>query len=73
MTWDYRLIRNRHGGVSVHEVYYNENEQVKFWTEHAMAVSGENRKDCLSVYLMMHEAFKKPVLSLDRLEKGLRG
>ncbi len=72
MTWNYRLIRYPKGGVGIHEVYY-EGKKVKYWTVNAMDVYGDNRKDCLSVYLMMHEAFKKPVLNLAKLEKALRG
>ena len=71
MTWDYRLIRSPKG-VGIHEVYYDKRGKVMFWTEGAIDIYGATRRECLESYIQMDEAFRKPILSLARLEKNLR-
>ena len=72
MTWNYRLIRYPAGGVGIHEVYYDGHGKVMFWTERAITVWGATKQECLESYIQMDEAFRKPILSLARLEKNLR-
>ncbi len=82
MSWNYRLMRHScKEGVckdeieySIHEVYYDKDENVKSWTENSIAISAETKDSTLWVITKMIEALTKDVLDADTgksVEKGL--
>lgn len=76
MSWDYRVLRKyeRTGGKTfvfyeIHEVYYNEHGKVASITEDAVAPYGENISELMIEMSMFLDAFTKPVLDFDLIDK----
>lgn len=76
MSWDYRVLRKyeRAGGKTfvfyeIHEVYYNEHGKVASITENAIAPYGENISELMIEISMFLDAFTKPILDFDLIEK----
>ena len=75
MTWNYRVTRRRFGGDArvweIREVYYDKKGRVKAWSKDAQFPFGETYLDLSFDLDHMREAFTRPVLDLDGLEKKL--
>jgi hypothetical protein len=76
MSWDYRVLRKyeRAGGKTfvfyeIHEVYYNEHGKVASITEDAVAPYGENISELMIEMSMFLDAFTKPILDFDLIDK----
>lgn len=72
MTWNYRLVKRvQKTGTSdyvtygIHETYYNERGEPNGITERPVEPFGENATEILKCWLMMAEAFTKPILDYD--------
>jgi hypothetical protein len=68
MSWNYRVMRRQAGECavfSIHEVYYDLEDRIEFFSEEPISPQGET-KEQLDVDLeLMQEALKKPVLEYD--------
>ncbi len=71
MSWNFRrlkrVVRDANIGVEwssvgVHEVFYDPIGHPMSYSSNAISVIGETEAECLEIYDMMAEAFKKPVL-----------
>jgi len=65
--WNYRIIRKYHkesdtDTFHVHEVYYNDENQIEGWTESACAPMGETLSELKEDIELFLKAFEKPVL-----------
>lgn len=49
----------------IHEVHYDKNGEIYGWTLEGISVYGETHEELLKSYLMMGNAFKKPILVQD--------
>jgi hypothetical protein len=71
MTWNYRIMQYREEHpefghpFGIHEVYYDDDDSVKGWTEDAIALVGHDLDDLEGRLRMMLEAFQKPVLEYE--------
>jgi len=57
-----RVFENGDSEYSIHEVYYNDNDQVEAWTENPIAPTAENMKELKQTLERMALAAKKPIL-----------
>jgi hypothetical protein len=85
--WNYRILKRKHKGTlsngepyeeeqfGIVEAYYgDEGEDGRVgWTADFMEPSGETREELLSDMIMMMEAFTKPVLDEEELEREYAG
>lgn len=60
--WNHRLIR-RDGYVSIHEVFYDESGNLKFYAENPTSLTAETVDDLKGEWEQIASAFDKPVLS----------
>ena len=74
MTWDYRVIKHiDEGEVSyqIHEVYYDEDQVIKSWTENSIKPYGETPEELKEDILMQTQAFQKPILEFNLCKDSL--
>jgi hypothetical protein len=72
-TWNYRICKEstKHGvKYEVHEVYYDENNQIRGFSKDAIAPFGETPEEVADDLAKMVASFSKGVLDLDTLESG---
>lgn len=62
MSWSYRIVEDKHGGLSIREVYYDDAGVVESWSADGMAPYGETMAELNSDFSMMQDAFYEPVL-----------
>lgn len=69
MTWNYRVMRHTTDDGdetwdAIHEVYYDENRKVTYWTEHPATIISEPDQinDMLDMVMM---AVAKPILCFE--------
>lgn len=79
MGWNYRLVRKKHEWTDakgetridytygIHEAFYDKLGKVVMITEDAMEPFGETAKDCRHSWVMMGEAFGKPILDYNQI------
>lgn len=76
MTWDYRIIKIDTKGsgdyFAIHEVYYDEDGEVRGHTARAMYVSSESPKGIMETLILMRHACKRPILDEMDLKKLYR-
>jgi len=68
MMWNYRVVRKKeltHFTYAVHEAYYDNNGKVGSITQKAINPFGETIEELRHSWLMMAEAFGKPILDYD--------
>lgn len=56
MTWNYRIIKhdtNTHPHFAVHEVFYDEVGNITSWTADPIDVTGESKREVLSMLKQM--------------------
>ena len=66
--WNYRVVRKKeltHFTYAVHEAYYDNNGKVGSITQKAINPFGETIEELRHSWLMMTEAFGKPILNYD--------
>lgn len=82
MTWNYRVIKDSEGYLSIHEVYYDEDGAIVSWSKDPISPSGEDFEDISSDISYMKLALLKPILleigeesedSLELVEVGPHG
>jgi hypothetical protein len=72
MPWDYRLMHQLRDGediFGIHEVYYDEQGNVKNWTINTLGPQGETYEELIEDLSMWMTAFDKPLLDEAELEK----
>jgi hypothetical protein len=68
MTWGYRVFLIPAGSVLgqdayvIREVYYDENDQIEFWSEENVFPVGESEDDLWDDLQLIGEAFQRPVI-----------
>ena len=74
MSWDYRVVitrddsNNEHYGV--HEVYYNDNGNIRDCTQTSCEPYGETLEELKDNILQMRAAFLEPVIEYDDVGKS---
>ncbi len=73
MSWNYRIIRHDKTDevyFQIHEVYYDEKDDIEAYTEESVHPFGETREELISdMKTMLHDAEKHSVLSIRVLEE----
>ena len=70
MTWNYRVFLIPGGSpleediYAIKEVYYNEDDEIEFWSEANMAPIGGSVEDLEEELNKFYEAFNEPVLMI---------
>ena len=70
MTWNYRVIKRdlkKPAYFAVHEVFYDEVGEITNWTTEAIDLTGENRKEILTILKQITLDIKTPILKESRL------
>lgn len=78
MGWNYRVVRQKHETpigdtirtfytYEIHEAYYDDTDHVVAITENAVNPFGENIRELRTSWVMMAEAFGKPILDSDKI------
>lgn len=62
MSWNYRVMKYKAGGVGVHEVYYDEDGTPHLWSGEPASVHGGSVDDLRFMLEKMLEGLSKPVL-----------
>jgi len=78
MPWNYRVVFIPKSSDSIfeddqfviREVYYNEDEEIEFWSEEDSTPFGETFEELADDFDLMQEAFEKPILMLTQDEDG---
>lgn len=73
MTWDYRVVKTISNGeeyYSIHEAYYNEEDQASSITEDPVEAFGNSLEELKLDLERMLEALNKPVLIGKDFEPG---
>ena len=60
--WNYRIIEEKNGDLSIHEVYYDDNGVPTDWTSEGVAPYGETMQELNTNFNMMQDAFYENVL-----------
>ena len=71
MSWNYRVIENPDGYYTIHEVYYNQDNQIVLYSAEAIAPSGETLEELRSDLMYMAAALSKPALLGKDIEFGV--
>lgn len=69
--WNYRIMECESDGMKfyeIHEVYYNDEDQIECWTGTGATPFGSSIEELLESYTRMSEAFEKPVLIEKEIE-----
>ena len=72
-TWEYRIARRTVDGETtygIHEVYYDNNGGIRFWTTDPCEPAGETVEELRREMTRMYAATLKDVVDLDALEAG---
>ncbi|OHD71510.1 MAG: hypothetical protein A2W19_16005 [Spirochaetes bacterium RBG_16_49_21] len=73
--WDYRVIRKtQNDAVSyeIHEVYYNDKDEIESWTEEPVSPMGETCNELRNDIFYFMSAFRHPVLNMVQEDKKER-
>ena len=73
MSWNYRIVKHDEADevyFQIHEVYYDEKNDIEAYTEDTVHPCGETKEELISdLKNMLHDAEKYPVLSVITLEE----
>ena len=73
MNWNYRVIKYDDADevfFQIHEVYYNEDNEIEAYTEEPMVPFGETQEELIAeLEMMINDAKKYPALSKKELEE----
>lgn len=81
--WNYRVIKKEYPlpksmgdgyeyVYEIREVYYDEDGKIQSWTEEPVGPTGNDEKDLLGSMILMMNAFREPVLEIDRNDEIVR-
>jgi hypothetical protein len=66
MTWNYRVIENK-GMFHIHEVYYNDKEEITAISEDPIAPAGETLEELKGDLKYYQQALKRPILKKEEV------
>jgi len=73
MTWNYRVVKydtNENIIYRIHEVFYDQDDNIEFFTEDAVLPEGDSLKELMTdLQFMMDDVKECPILSLKELNK----
>ena len=61
MSWNYRVMRDKDGYLSINEVYYDGRGKAELYTGRTFS-GGETKKELKKDLKQMKKAFDKPIL-----------
>lgn len=61
MSWNYRVI-NKNGIYGIKEVYYEDNNEIKAWSQDFMYPYGENIEELKRDFELFQRALSKPIM-----------
>ena len=64
MGWNYRIVEDENGWLSLREVYYNKKGKPDRWTVDRVALYAENMQEFVYMNYLMQKAFNKPILKI---------
>jgi len=67
ISWDYRIIEHE-GGFTVHEVHYNDRDEIISLSEDPMGPSGETLEELKEDMGYFLQALSRPVLRREEIE-----
>lgn len=67
MSWNYRVMKYKDGGLGVHEVYYDKKGKVDGWTKDSI-IGGQSIEELLLVVETMKKDILKDQPILDYVE-----
>lgn len=68
-TWNYRVISSAENGLGIYEVYYDENGNIKYFSEDAVSPRGDSLEELNEDFVRYKDALQKPVLNYEELVK----
>lgn len=71
MSWNYRICfrsKNRGYGFYIHEVYYEDDGSIKYYTANPVNVFGDDPDDVYQTLKMMMDSLDKDLLDLDEVD-----
>ena len=74
MSWNYRVCYRPSipgGGHQIHEVYYDGEGRIKFYTEKPVSAFGDDKEELYEDFAKMWKAFDEEPLDLDRVDKKM--
>lgn len=74
MSWNYRVCFRPSipgGGHQIHEVYYDDEGRIKFYTERPVSAFGDDKEELYEDFAKMWKAFDEEPLDLDRVDKKI--
>jgi len=69
MTWNYRVLKSKDGEddwYQIHEVYYDENDNVKSWTVNGATVCGNTLVEVRSLLELMLKSLDNEILNQNK-------
>lgn len=69
----YRVGKDKHGCLGIYEVFYDSNHKPCGISEVPATITGTNMSDLTSAYGSMHDAFNRPVLSVEKIRNTRKG
>ena len=76
MTWNYRILAQKNSddniNYAVHEVYYNENKEIEYWSESPITLHAESSEELIMMKDRYLLAFTKPILNEENLKQQLQ-
>lgn len=71
--WNYRVVKRTYPdnstGFCIHEVYYDNDGEIEFWSTNPTSAFGETDQDLIDDLRLMSEALGLPVLDYDALPR----
>lgn len=71
MSWNYRIVKTREGPAgqeqdiyTIREVYYDEDGEIKGWTENPCHPFGETWMECADDHAIMGRAIGMPIVDV---------
>ena len=79
MTWDYRVMRRvtkvngkRDVSFGIYEIFFDEKGKLEGWTEDSVEPHGDTLKDLKTDLKWMTQAFNKPILDYNKLDRQFK-
>lgn len=69
MRWEFRMIKNEHNEIQIHEVYYDDSGKISAWGEPSAPVGATPEGVGQDLSLML-KALEKPVLKVEHRHVG---
>lgn len=72
MTWNYRLLKYENGYLMLHEVYYDDDDEIYAYTMDPITFGGEDKEGAIKgLQMALDDATKYPVLDKEEVDTKL--